>query len=32
VATHHGTFDDAPALYGQSDRRDDGVAKAAIRP
>jgi glutathione-independent formaldehyde dehydrogenase len=28
----HGTLDDAPGLYRQFDRRDDGVVKAVIHP
>jgi glutathione-independent formaldehyde dehydrogenase len=32
VVTHHGTLDDAPELYRQFDRRDDGVVKAVLHP
>jgi glutathione-independent formaldehyde dehydrogenase len=32
VVTHHGTLDDAPELYRQFDRRDNGVVKAVVHP
>jgi glutathione-independent formaldehyde dehydrogenase len=32
VVTHHGTLDDAPELYRQFDRRDNGIVKAVVHP
>jgi glutathione-independent formaldehyde dehydrogenase len=32
IVTHHGSLDDAPALYGSFDRRSDGVVKAVLNP
>jgi glutathione-independent formaldehyde dehydrogenase len=32
IVTHHGTLDDAPELYQQFDKREDGVIKAVLHP
>ena len=32
IVTHHGTLDDAPALYQAFDQRADGVIKAVLHP
>ena len=32
IVTHHGSLDDAPALYQAFDQRADGVIKAVLRP
>jgi glutathione-independent formaldehyde dehydrogenase len=32
IVTHHATLDDAPELYRQFDRRDNGVIKAVLHP
>jgi threonine dehydrogenase-like Zn-dependent dehydrogenase len=32
IVTHHGTLDDAPALYQAFDQRAEGVIKAVLRP
>jgi glutathione-independent formaldehyde dehydrogenase len=32
IVTHHGTLSDAPELYRQFDRREDGVIKALLHP
>jgi glutathione-independent formaldehyde dehydrogenase len=32
IVTHHGVLDDAPALYRQFDRRENGVVKAVLHP
>lgn len=32
IVTHHGTLEDAPALYGNFSKRANGVIKAILQP